>query len=249
MGHIIFMSYVTEDANQFRIPQLARELERYSIIEKVLFWQQDTKYDIVEYMDYGIENCDVFLLFCSSLTKSSDSVKMEWKAALMKQKHIIPVFIEKNYIPALLSSKLGVKFSSHDLESVAEEIVEIIKRPQTALSSSFVEPDSSYQEYTPKSTSFPKTSEIEHYEETRRFLIDRARNSLDSRCEECGRIISDIVNVGYQRYKQGSWEKMLQGLGGYMHVLGMRICPECIGKKIRQDPELEHRVIAKLKNL
>ena len=128
MGLKIFMSYATKDAELFNVPEIAKKLEKKQGIEKVLYWQKHLKENIREYMNTNIEECDIFILFCSPEAKKSTQVKQEWNAADQIGKHIIPIFTKKEHIPAILSSKLGVEFDIFNKEGVSDGIYEIIMK-------------------------------------------------------------------------------------------------------------------------
>ena len=65
MGIQIFISYASEDSNKFYIKQVAETLNRLPQISEVLYYEAACKVDFVKYMDESIQNCDIFLLFCS----------------------------------------------------------------------------------------------------------------------------------------------------------------------------------------
>lgn len=125
---IIFISYATPDSNKFTIPHIARELEKYPEIEEALFWEQDTKDDIVDYMSINIPRSDIFILFCSEKSLKSEIVALEWKAALQLRKRIIPIFEDIDHVPPILRSMLGVIFNESDIERTIQSIYETIGR-------------------------------------------------------------------------------------------------------------------------
>ena len=109
MGLDIFISYATIDTDLFSISSIASGLRSYKEIDHVHYWEEGMKDDIIDYMNYHVGNCDIFLLFCSPNSLNSDQVKLEWENALQMQKAIIPIFTSKEYIPPLLHTKLGYK--------------------------------------------------------------------------------------------------------------------------------------------
>ena len=82
--------------------------------------------NIFEYMDENIGKCDAMVLFCSKNALESVPVKKEWTAADMMGKQIIPVFVNKDYIPPLLSSRLGVQYDPIDFEKVIVQLHNLI---------------------------------------------------------------------------------------------------------------------------
>jgi len=74
----IFLSYSTLDSTHFRIPEVAKILEKYSEIDKILFWEADSGENIVTYMEKTLKECNVFVLFCSENSFNSRAVTDEW---------------------------------------------------------------------------------------------------------------------------------------------------------------------------
>ena len=126
MGYIVFISYATIDSSKFQVSLVDEKLKNYPEIDEVLYWEADMHDDIYQYMDDNIERCDIFILLCSSHTHKSEPVKMEWRAALKLGKKIIPIFVEDENIPALLSTKLGVRFDANDFDGTIENIYKLI---------------------------------------------------------------------------------------------------------------------------
>ena len=82
--------------------------------------------DIYQYMDENLKLAKIVLLFCSKSSLYSEAVKMEWRSALKLDKKIIPVFIEPDDIPTLLTTKLGVQFDQKDPYTSIENIYQMI---------------------------------------------------------------------------------------------------------------------------
>lgn len=66
-------------------------------------------------MEKTLKECNVFVLFCSENALNSLAVTDEWQAAFQLRKKgllkIVPVYEDEDYIPALLTPLLNVKFS------------------------------------------------------------------------------------------------------------------------------------------
>ena len=79
-------------------------------------------------MEKTLKVYNVFVLFCSENARGSHSVEDEWKAAFQLRKKgllkIIPVYEDENYIPALLTPILNVKFSK---DSYGKFVVKLYK--------------------------------------------------------------------------------------------------------------------------
>ncbi|MFX1489945.1 MAG: toll/interleukin-1 receptor domain-containing protein [Promethearchaeota archaeon] len=130
-GVLVFVSYSTKDALPFRIEEIADDLSKTEEIDDVLYWQEDNKDNIIEYMNENLGNCDVVLLFCSPNSLNSIPVQKEWTAAEGLSKPIIPVFINTAHIPPLLNTREGVEFDTFDHEKNVKKIHElIIKKSQ-----------------------------------------------------------------------------------------------------------------------
>ncbi|MFX1358990.1 MAG: NosD domain-containing protein [Promethearchaeota archaeon] len=124
--NLIFISYATTDSDLFQIPLITDILVQYPEIDDILYWESDMHDDIYEYMDDNLKLCSVFLLFCSQNSLYSEPVKMEWRSALKLDKKIIPIFINPNDIPPLLTTKLGVQFNESEVYDSIEAIYQML---------------------------------------------------------------------------------------------------------------------------
>ncbi len=123
---LIFISYATVDSPLFQIPRLTKILVSYPEIDEVLYWESDMHDDIYQYMDENLKLAKVVLLFCSKSSQYSEAVKLEWRSALKLDKKIIPIFIEPDDIPPLLTTKLGIQFDKSDPYTSIEKIYQMI---------------------------------------------------------------------------------------------------------------------------
>lgn len=110
----IFISYATKDSNIFHIGRTAMRLKDFPGIKDVFYWEEDMHDDIYKYMNEYIGKCDIFLAFCSKNALKSESVEIEWMAALRSKKKIIPIFTDEGDIPLLLGTKLGIEFRKNN---------------------------------------------------------------------------------------------------------------------------------------
>ncbi|MFX1588789.1 MAG: toll/interleukin-1 receptor domain-containing protein, partial [Promethearchaeota archaeon] len=124
--NLIFISYATKDSDLFQIPLITDILVQYPEIDDILYWESDMHDDIYEYMDDNLKLCSVFLLFCTQNSFYSEPVKMEWRSALKLDKKIIPIFINPNDIPPLLTTKLGVQFNESEVYDSIEAIYQML---------------------------------------------------------------------------------------------------------------------------
>jgi parallel beta-helix repeat protein len=128
----VFISYSTKDTHYFQISKIVRRLELYPEINDVLFWEVDSKQNIVEFMEETLNKTKVFVLFCSENSKKSEAVKGEWQSAYQMAKKglmkIVPVYEDENLIPKLLWQMLNVKFTKDNFEGFIQKLYEEILR-------------------------------------------------------------------------------------------------------------------------
>ncbi|MFX1237983.1 MAG: toll/interleukin-1 receptor domain-containing protein [Promethearchaeota archaeon] len=127
MGNTVFISYSTEDTQLFQIPRFAQELTSNKKIDQVLYWQEDANVSIVDYMEKGLEKCDVVLLFCTPNSAASNAVKKEYGAAHIMGKPIVPIFTDVRNIPTLLKAERGLQFDLYDFQNNIDQILYLIK--------------------------------------------------------------------------------------------------------------------------
>ncbi|MFX1296463.1 MAG: TIR domain-containing protein [Promethearchaeota archaeon] len=125
---LIFLSYATKDAELFKIREISENLTLYDEIENVLYWQNDMHDNIIKYMNDNLGKCDLMILFCSPNALNSEPVEKEWTAAESLSKPIIPVFIKKEHIPPLLSSRLGLEFDQSNIQKMIQELYKLISK-------------------------------------------------------------------------------------------------------------------------
>ena len=130
--HTIFISYSTLDSEYYQIEKIVRYLNKYPEIDKVLYWEKDSKENIVEFMDRTLEESDVFILFCSESSIKSTAVRDEWQAAFQRRKKglikIIPVYENEDYVPPLLGHLLNVKYTKDDFKTFLDKLYREILR-------------------------------------------------------------------------------------------------------------------------
>ena len=128
----VFLSYSTLDTDYFQISKIVRSLELYPEISEVLFWEVDSKQNIVEFMEETLKKTNVFVLFCSYNSLKSKAVKDEWQSAFQLRKEglmkVVPVYKEEEHIPYLLKPMLNVKFIEEDFNGFIQKLYEEILR-------------------------------------------------------------------------------------------------------------------------
>ncbi|MEE9378384.1 MAG: toll/interleukin-1 receptor domain-containing protein [Candidatus Lokiarchaeia archaeon] len=128
---LVFISYATRDAEIFKIRDIAEYLTAYSDIVDVLFWQEDSKDNIITYMNENLSKCDIMLLFCTPNALKSIPVEKEWTAADAMNKPIIPVFLEDDHIPPLLKPRMGLKFNLFEFQKNIDNLYKLIIKKTT----------------------------------------------------------------------------------------------------------------------
>jgi hypothetical protein len=125
-GFNIFVSYSTLDTDYFRIKEVAKRLESYPRINKVLFWEEDSQENIVVYMEKTLSISKVFVFFCSENAVKSKAVADEWQAAFQMRKKgmmkIVPVYEKEELIPNLLMPLLNVKYTKDDFDGFIQKL-------------------------------------------------------------------------------------------------------------------------------
>jgi len=131
-GFNVFISYSTLDTDYFQISRLVNRLELYPKISKVLYWEADSKQNIVEFMEETLKITNVFVLLCSENSSNSKAVKDEWQSAFQLRKEglmkIIPVYENEENLPYLLKPMLNVKYDKDDYEAFIQKLYEEILR-------------------------------------------------------------------------------------------------------------------------
>lgn len=130
-GLLLFISYATKDAEIFKIREIAESLSVYPNIEDVLFWQKDSRDNIIAFMNENVGKCDLMLLFCSPNAMKSPPVEKEWTAFDYMNKPIIPVFYEVDDIPPLLKPRQGIKFNIFEFQKNIDNLYDLIIKKTT----------------------------------------------------------------------------------------------------------------------
>jgi len=131
-GKTIFISYSFLDTDYFQISKIVRRLELYPKIKEVIFWEVDSKQNIIEFMEGALRKSDTFVLFCSKNSSKSEAVKGEWQSSYQMLKKnlikLIPVYENEDDIPRLLWSMLNVRYTKDDFDGFIQKLYEEILR-------------------------------------------------------------------------------------------------------------------------
>ncbi|MFX0073984.1 MAG: toll/interleukin-1 receptor domain-containing protein [Candidatus Hermodarchaeota archaeon] len=122
----IYICYAEEDAELFKIKEVANILVNSEEIRNVLYPQPEIDKDVLDYMDENLKNCDLMLLFCSPNVIKSKPTEDQWTEAEINGKPIIPVFVNPEHIPNLLRSRLGIEYDVFDINKNISNLKDLI---------------------------------------------------------------------------------------------------------------------------
>ena len=127
MGVKVFISYSTADSELFQVEKFATKLQAYSNIDEVLIWEENSKDNIITFMNENLERCDVLLLLCTDNSKDSKPVILEWSAFLAADKRIIPIFDNLEAIPFILKPMIGLECKGNLINKIDKVYQLILK--------------------------------------------------------------------------------------------------------------------------
>jgi hypothetical protein len=132
---MIFLSHNSKDKPV--IEQLAMRLAAIFGRENIFYdaWSIQPGDGIVDKMDEGLAKCEFFFFFVSENSLTSQMVKLEWQAALMKSSggkcRFIPVRISDCNLPAILKSTLYIDLFTNGLDACVGQLVNVIQGGNT----------------------------------------------------------------------------------------------------------------------
>ena len=98
-------------------------------------WSMQPGDGIIDKMNEGLEECEMFLFFVSKNSLSSNMVKLEWQNALMKatagQCKIVPVKLDDCLMPPILMQSVYVDLFGQGLENALRQIVDVASGKNT----------------------------------------------------------------------------------------------------------------------
>jgi hypothetical protein len=108
----IFFSYASVDQTDYKIEAIVDFLEFQDDIERVFYWERDTKggESFDDYMRNNIEKSDLIIVLFTPNTKNSIPVFEEIGMSKAFRKQIMPVFDQVDHIIADMQSSRGVQF-------------------------------------------------------------------------------------------------------------------------------------------
>ena len=105
--------------------------------DKVFYdsWSIQPGDGIIDKMNEGLANCNLFYFFVSNNSLNSYMVKLEWQNAVMKMSkgnaRLIPVRIDNCILPPLLSQSLYIDLYSNGFDVALRQIVDMAKGTNT----------------------------------------------------------------------------------------------------------------------
>jgi hypothetical protein len=132
---MIFLSHNRKDKPV--IEQLALRMADIFGQDKVFYdaWSIQPGDGIIDKMDEGLGSCEFFFFFVSGNSLTSQMVRLEWQAALMKASggkcRFIPVRISDCELPAILRSTLYIDLYTNGLDVAVGQMVNVIQGGKT----------------------------------------------------------------------------------------------------------------------
>ena len=139
----VFISYIRDDIEEFKIDFVAEWLESQEQIDTIFYWENDTSLNlsIDDYKESKIQEADVIVVFCS---KNIQKISQEIEFAKILGKIIVPIYKNnQENIPELelipeLESIPGIEFNSSNFDtfkhnlytSIVEKHPNIIKNDE-----------------------------------------------------------------------------------------------------------------------
>lgn len=132
---MIFLSHNHKD--KVIVEQIALRLRGIFGQDNVFYdsWSVQPGDGIVDKMNEGLANCELFLFFVSKNSLQSNMVKLEWQNAVMKASSghtkIIPVKLDDCLMPPILMQSLYIDLFGQGLEVALRQIVDVVSGRNT----------------------------------------------------------------------------------------------------------------------
>ena len=109
----IFLSYSSNDQEEYKVAEIVDFLEYQDDIEQVFYWERDTKggQTFDDYMATNIEKSDLIIVLFTENTIDSIPVIQEIGMAKAYHKKIMPIFVEIDNIFANIKSSRGIRYN------------------------------------------------------------------------------------------------------------------------------------------
>jgi predicted regulator of Ras-like GTPase activity (Roadblock/LC7/MglB family) len=108
-----FFSYAKEDSERFKIKELSEYLEKNFQNAEIMYFEKSktSGEDILDYMERGVNWCNVFVWFHSKESVSSQAVEKEYKMAMYLGKNIISITEDFNALPLSARVTWSLKYN------------------------------------------------------------------------------------------------------------------------------------------
>ncbi len=125
----IFFSYSMKDSQRFKIKEIAEYLENKPSNIQIMYFEKSktTGEDILDYMQRGVEWCNLFIWFHSEDSKESSAVQKEYKMAEYLGKKIITITEDFNTLPLTARVTWALQFNEH-VETMGDTIYRDMKK-------------------------------------------------------------------------------------------------------------------------
>lgn len=125
----IFFSYSMKDSQRFKIKEIAEYLEKQPSNIEIMYFEKSktTGEDILDYMERGVEWCNLFIWFHSEDSKESSAVQKEYKMAEYLGKKIITITEDFNTLPLTARVTWALQFNEH-VETMGDTIYRDMKK-------------------------------------------------------------------------------------------------------------------------
>ncbi|MBN1213842.1 MAG: TIR domain-containing protein [Candidatus Lokiarchaeota archaeon] len=124
----IFISYAKNDSSYFKIKEIAENLENNNPDVKVMYFERDKigGEDILNYMERGVQWCNVFVWFHSENSMNSKAVIDEYKMAKYLGKDIISVTEDFNSLPLSARVTWAILYEN-DIQKLTKKLLKDMK--------------------------------------------------------------------------------------------------------------------------
>ncbi|MFX0066046.1 MAG: TIR domain-containing protein [Candidatus Hermodarchaeota archaeon] len=125
----IFFSYSMKDSQRFKIKEIAEYLENKPSNIQIIYFEKSktTGEDILDYMERGVEWCNLFIWFHSEDSKESSAVQKEYKMAEYLGKKIITITEDFNTLPLTARVTWALQFNEN-VETMGDTIFRDMKK-------------------------------------------------------------------------------------------------------------------------
>ena len=237
-GIRLFISYATKDSERLNISKIADLLKALKNINEVHFWEGWNGFpngNIIEFMERGINDCDMFISVFTEASLSSSNCQKERDMAIFQNKRIIPLFESFNFVPPACQPYLGVNLTGKSVNDVVFELHKLITSQSIRLKP--IEkpeikptPTSTAEKKAPFKMKMVKVNEIETLKNLQKEL-SKPLNINEFEVNDAGSVISlDLSSLTFDKVPEA-----ILSLPGLMEI-------SFSGNSFKTDEELKRMV-------